>query len=85
MAELSEQLFVSRDYLRHILTKSSGRSPLRHIIAARIDRARELLAAGELSVSAVAERCGFASPYYFSRLFKKVTGCTPSSVRPARR
>jgi len=84
VAELSEQLFVSKDYLRHLLKSSSGRSPLSHIIGARIDRARELLAAGELNVSAVAERCGFSSPYYFSRMFKKVTGMTPSEAREAR-
>ncbi len=81
VAELAEQLYVSRDYLRHLFKEYAGASPMRHIIQARIDRASELLAAGELSIKEVAERCGFESQYYFSRLFRKATGTTPSGFR----
>lgn len=81
VADLSEQLFVSRDYLRHLFKEYAGESPMRLIIKKRIDMARRLLAEGECPVNEVAVRCGFDSPYYFSRLFKQVTGQSPSQFR----
>jgi two-component system response regulator YesN len=56
---------------------------MRHLIQARIERAGDLLADPGLSVKEVARRSGFESPYYFSRLFRKVTGRTPSEFRSA--
>jgi AraC family transcriptional regulator len=59
----------------------SARLPACHIIQARIDKARDLLGQGDLDVKEVAARCGFDNEYYFSRLFRKVTGTTPSRYR----
>ncbi|HOX05651.1 MAG TPA: AraC family transcriptional regulator [Planctomycetota bacterium] len=81
VAELAEQLYVSRDYLRHLFKEYAAASPMRHIIQARVERAKTLLADPELSIKEVAERCGFESPYYFSRLFRKAAGVTPSGYR----
>ena len=53
-------------------------SPKKDIINQRIMLAKELLISGELSVSNVADACGFKSIHYFSRYFKKATGYTPS-------
>jgi AraC-like DNA-binding protein len=82
--ELSDQLFISQDYLRHLFKEYSSQSPMRHIIQARIDKACALLADTPIGVAEVADRCGFDSPYHFSRLFKKVTSETPSAYRKSR-
>ncbi|MCF7817419.1 MAG: AraC family transcriptional regulator [Kiritimatiellales bacterium] len=79
--EVAGQLFVSKDYLRHLFTQYVGESPMRTIISARVNHAKKLLVNPELSIVQVAEQCGFVDPYYFSRLFKSYTGKSPSVFR----
>lgn len=79
--EIAGQLFVSKDYLRHLFTQYTGQSPIKAIINARIEHAKSLLRNSELSISNISEMCGFENQYYFSRLFKNVTGKTPSTFR----
>lgn len=79
--EVAGQLFVSKDYLRHLFTQYVGESPMRTIVSARVDHARKLLMNPAFSIVQVAEQCGFDDPYYFSRLFKNYTGKSPSAFR----
>jgi AraC-like DNA-binding protein len=79
--DISGQLFVSKDYLRHLFRHYTGQSPMKTIINTRIEHAKDLLHNNEYTVSMAAEECGFENPYYFSRLFKEVTGQTPSEFR----
>ncbi len=79
--EVAGQLFVSKDYLRHLFTQYVGQSPLRTIVSVRVDHAKKLLMNPELSIANIAEQCGFEDPYYFSRLFKSYTGKSPSAFR----
>lgn len=81
VGELSERLFVSRDYLRHLVQEYTGRSPMRHLIASRVARAAERLRSDPRPVAVVAADCGFDNPFYFSRLFRQVQGCTPTQWR----
>lgn len=79
--EITGQLFVSKHYLRNLFRHYTGQSPMKTIILARIEHAKGLLHNDSLTVSMVAEKCGFENPYYFSRLFKEITGTTPSQFR----
>ena len=47
----------------------------------RMDRAKQLLLAGELSVAQVADAVGFADPYHFSRVFRQHEGMPPTEYR----
>lgn len=47
----------------------------------RIERAQEPLLGSELVMGEIAERCGFTSPFWFSRAFRAATGRTPSAYR----
>jgi YesN/AraC family two-component response regulator len=51
------------------------------IRSVRIDKAKHLLQAGELSVSAVAEEVGIMDYNYFAKVFKEETGVQPSIYR----
>ena len=52
-----------------------------YITGKRIQWAEKLLLSGIDPISVISEQVGYASPYYFSACFKKLTGKTPSEYR----
>ena len=70
------------DYVRKLFQKEMGMTPLKYMIDLRMKKAESMLAAAwtrECSVAEVAESCGFSDALYFSRVFKKYHGCSPSA------
>ena len=55
-----------------------GESPYRHLLTRRVERAKALLRAGELSVTEVCLEVGFQSLGSFSARFHEIVGMTPS-------
>lgn len=69
------------DYLRKIFQKEMGLTPLKYLTDLRMKKAKSMLTAAwtrEYSVAEVAADCGFGDALYFSRVFKKYYGCSPS-------
>lgn len=54
-----------------------GCSPKADLINQRLDMSKQLLAYTNLSITEIAERCGFGSIYYFSKYFKEREGRSP--------
>jgi len=81
VSEVATRLYISRDYLRHLFREYAGQSPIRYILESKLDKAQALLRDPNLRIGEVAERCGFENVFYFCRLFRKVTGRTPSQFR----
>ena len=54
-----------------------GITPNRYIVLRRIEHAKSMLETHSLTVTKVAELCGFSDVYYFSKVFKQVCGITP--------
>lgn len=73
--------FVSRERFNHMFKEQTGIAPLQYINRIRIERAKQLLSDSGLSVSECAETLGFSDVNYFSRLFRKQTGTSPSKYR----
>lgn len=70
------------DYLRKLFKKEVGSSPLEYLTSLRMQSAEKLLTAmwsNEYSISEVAQMCGYGDPLYFSRVFKKHFGCSPTN------
>ncbi|MFF7727999.1 helix-turn-helix domain-containing protein [Streptomyces sp. NPDC008001] len=67
--------------LRAAVRRGAGCSPKDYLLGIRLGRAKELLAATELPVAAVARRVGYADPAYFSRLFTRRVGTAPVRFR----
>lgn len=84
---LSEHLSrtVGRDYgsLSKLFSEVTGTTVEKYHIAQKIERAKELLAYGELSINEIADLLGYSSAAYLSAQFKSVTGLTPSHFRKA--
>lgn len=59
----------------------SGITPMQYILEIRIAYAQSLLVTTTYNVTEIAEIVGYDNPLYFSRLFKKQTGMSPSEYR----
>ena len=72
-----------RDYsaLSKLFSEEMGTTLEKYAIAQKIERAKELLTYGELTLGEIADRLGYASTAYLSAQFKSVTGLTPSAFR----
>lgn len=81
IATYAEEAGISENYLSRLVKQSTGRSVGAWIDIVRIQRAKRLLSDTSLSVIDIAASVGVEDQSYFSRLFKRETGITPSSFR----
>ena len=82
---IAKRLGVSHDYLRHLFKNRYGKGLKEFSLAARLERARSLLAASPMPLKEIARECGFANERAFSSAFKAKAGCTPGECRVATR
>lgn len=75
---ISTRFHYSRNRMGNLYKAATGLSLGRAIALERIARAKELLAAGEKSVTEIAEELGYSTPQYFSKKFSQEVGCPPS-------
>ncbi len=75
---VSERRNVSDSYLRHLLRKSLGRTFNDILTDYRISLSKKLLKEGKLRVNEIADKVGYNDEKYFSRVFKKRVGVSPS-------
>lgn len=66
-----------------LFKESTGMTPNDYLLRLRVNRARERLADPARTVTEVAHAVGFSSSQYFSNVFRKYTGTTPSAFRAA--
>jgi AraC family transcriptional regulator, transcriptional activator of pobA len=78
---MAEQLHLSPKYLSDLLKQETGTTALELIHLHVISQAKNLLIAGNLTVSEIAYQLGFENPPYFSRLFKKEVGISPKEFK----
>lgn len=78
---VAEELNVSLFYLSKLFRKHTGSNFTEYLTQVRINQAKKLLAAGDMSVKEAAYAAGFNSQSYFSKIFKKYTGVAPSEYR----
>jgi AraC-like DNA-binding protein len=78
LSAFGEMLGVSPSQLSLVFRSYTAMTPYHYFISLKIRKAKELLESGDWSIKEVAFRLGFEDQYYFSRLFKKKTGISPS-------
>ncbi|WP_030616995.1 helix-turn-helix domain-containing protein [Streptomyces sclerotialus] len=81
VAEHAARHGMSPAELRTAVRRGASCSPKDYLLGIRLGRAKELLAATELPVAAVARRVGYDDPAYFSRLFTRRVGTAPVRFR----
>ena len=70
---------LSPNRLSRLFVEETGKGFSDYLIQFRIERAKAMLLLPEASIKQVSVACGYPDPNYFSRLFKKVTGLTPTA------
>ncbi len=83
VSDMAQAAGVNRSSLFVKLKSIVGMTPVDFVRQLRIRRAIELVAKSDEAFSQIAYTVGFADPRYFSRIFKKETGMTPSEYRAA--
>lgn len=76
--ELADIAGLSPSHFRKIFREIVGMSATQYAIYLRINKAKDLLISGSANVSEAAFQSGFKDVFYFSSMFKKVTGENPS-------
>jgi len=79
--QLADKMSVSQRYLSDTLKNETGKTTTEHLQLYLIDEAKNILLKPNKSISEVAYELGFEYPQYFSRLFKKKEGLSPSEYR----
>lgn len=80
MDRIYERLSISAAHAETLFAAAYGITPVAYRRQLRMRRARELLVSSRMNVSEVAFAVGFSDPLYFSRVFRKIFGVTPSSL-----
>lgn len=63
----------------------TGETPIQHYLKMKVERACHMLDTSGASLAEIAEQLGYDDSFYFSRLFKKIMGVSPSNYRRANR
>lgn len=79
--EIAKNFSFSHNHLIYCFKKEKGLTPIEFITNTRIDCAKQLLRNSDFNVSQIASMCGYSSPAFFGKTFKKVTGVSPLTYR----
>lgn len=77
LGQVAEALNISQGYLSTAFKKQSGESFTSYVSAIKVEKAKELIAGHQYMMYEVSDLLGFDTPFYFSKVFKKVTGMSP--------
>jgi AraC-like DNA-binding protein len=79
--KLAELSHASESHFIRLFRRTFGCTPARHVQERRVSIAAEMLVQTQLSIDEIAERCGFANRYHFSRVFAQRMAQPPARFR----
>ena len=84
--ELSLNLIASHvnfspNHLSTIFSQQTGQTLIKYLTDYRMGKAKEMLKGSSKKSSEISQEVGYKDPHYFSYLFKKTQGCTPTQYR----
>ena len=82
--EIAQSIGVTDNYLSRIFRQELGLSPWEYLTRYRIRQARQLLRITNDNITDIALQVGFDDKAYFTRVFHRYTGCSPSIYRKRR-
>mgnify|MGYP000270817492 CR=1 FL=1 len=82
--DLAKRFNLSPDHFSKVFQQRFGMRPSKYIQTVRIERSETLLLTTNNTLAQIAEKTGWESVSYYTRIFKKVTGQTPGQFRKER-
>lgn len=79
--QLSELFYMDKFYLTKLFGRQFGITISSYLLQLKITRAKHLLRFTDQTVESVGAACGISDVHYFSRMFKKIEGISPSEYR----
>ncbi len=73
LEEVAQYVEISKSYLSMLFKQETGTNLVTYLNRYRIEKAKEILVSTNFKIYEVAEKVGFCSPYYFSKMFKEIT------------
>ncbi|RNB78098.1 AraC family transcriptional regulator [Brevibacillus nitrificans] len=84
LKELALVANISLSYLVRLFKRHTGVTPHQYLIQLRMERAKQLIRCGHMSLKEIAAQIGLADQAHFTRQFKKATGVTPLQYASSR-
>lgn len=81
LSDIAESFFFSGGYCEAVFSRDMGRSIIDYALELRITEAQRLMLEGAAPLTAIAAELGFSDYNYFSRVFKRRTGLSPTAYR----
>lgn len=82
LSDLASIVNLSRDYMCALFKQHTGQTIIQYLLEIRIGHARHFLTLyPEKKILEIGKMCGFESPSYFGKMFKKEVGTTPEQYR----
>ena len=78
LEQIAKENYISVSKLKRVFHQETGSSVISYLTAIRIKEAKRLISEKKYTFSQIAEKVGFESIHYFSSVFKKQTGVTPT-------
>lgn len=82
--EVSKEVDISPYYFSKLFKEETGENFIEYLTNMRINKAKELLSKTDMSMKEICCHIGYSDPNYFSRLFKKNLGVTPTEYKEGR-
>ena len=83
VTEIAEGTKMSVSKLKLLFREKTGGGAVNYFIEMKIEKAKEFIRDGQMNFTEISESLGFNSLHYFSRLFKKTTGVSPTAYYEA--
>ena len=81
LSDVSNHIGMSQYYFCRLFKQSTGLSPRAYLIQQRVEKAKQLLKHGEMTINEIAIGCGFANPSHFAKHFREHTSLSPKQFR----
>ncbi len=79
--QVAQEVYLSPSRLSHIIKDELGMTLIDYLSKRRIEKAKALLSNEEVPIAQIAQEVGFPDQSYFTKVFKKIEGCTPRAYR----